>query len=136
MIFTIDRFAAICFPLHRRDCCLPGRAKYYAATAFFLAVVKNLPAFWTRGAEYKVIAGPNSTNVMILKSNCGCPTETALLVLQLFIATGFTRYATLEYGVFQTVLGGKLAIPRQFQLSSPDNFEDFFLCTVLHIFPP
>jgi len=70
VIFTIDRFSAICFPLQKNDCWLPSRAKYYALSAFLLAVAKNFPVFWTRGAEYQLV---NDT-VTVLVSNCGRPT--------------------------------------------------------------
>ena len=72
VVFTVDRYSAICFPLRKRDCWLPGRAKFYALAALLLAVAKNLAAFWTRGAEYL----PPATNdtVTVLVSNCGRPT--------------------------------------------------------------
>jgi len=71
VIFTVDRFSAICFPLRKqRDCWLASRAKYYALGALLLAACKNVPVFWTRGAEYKLI---NDT-VAVLVSNCGRPT--------------------------------------------------------------
>jgi len=70
VIFTIDRFSAICFPLHKHECWLPTRAKYYALGAFLLAVTKNFAVFWTRGAEYR----PVNDTVTVLVDNCGRPT--------------------------------------------------------------
>jgi len=70
VVFTIDRFSAICFPLRKRDWWTPRRAKYYALGAFMVAVSKNLAVFWTRGAEHVAI---NDT-VTVLVSNCGRPT--------------------------------------------------------------
>ena len=70
VVFTIDRFWAICFPLRKRDCWLPSRAKYYAIGAFVLAVTKNVPVFWTRGAEYLM----TNDTVAVLVHNCGRPT--------------------------------------------------------------
>ncbi|ELU09778.1 hypothetical protein CAPTEDRAFT_169933 [Capitella teleta] len=69
VIFTVDRFIAVCFPLEKKDYCLPSRSKYFATGALLLAVTKNFHVFWTRGAEY--ITVDNST---VLKSNCGRPT--------------------------------------------------------------
>jgi len=69
VIFTIDRFSAVCFPLQQRDHWLPHRAKYYALGAFLLAVTKNFPVFWTRGAEYRVV-----NDTVLVYNNCGRPT--------------------------------------------------------------
>lgn len=69
VIFTIDRFIAVCFPLSKKEYCLPSKAKYYSLGAFVLGIVKNFHVFWTRGAEFKLDG--NST---VLKSNCGRPT--------------------------------------------------------------
>jgi len=53
ILFTVDRFVAICFPLHKNSVCTTSRAKKYSLTAFMLAIFKNIHVFWTRGIEYK-----------------------------------------------------------------------------------
>ncbi len=69
VIFTVDRFIAVCFPLSKKAYCLPSKAKFYALGAVLLAITKNFHVFWTRGAEYIVVG-----NDTVLKSNCGRPT--------------------------------------------------------------
>ena len=70
VIFTVDRFIAVCFPLKKKDFCIPSRARIYCLCAFLLAVSKNFHVFWTRGAQYFPIKGSNETEVY----NCGRPT--------------------------------------------------------------
>ncbi|KAK2148109.1 hypothetical protein LSH36_515g01063 [Paralvinella palmiformis] len=69
MVFTVDRFIAVCFPLNKKDYCLISRARFYALAAFVCAVAKNFHVFWTRGAEYR----KDDNNATYLKSNCGRP---------------------------------------------------------------
>ena len=73
VVFTLDRFAAICFPLRRRHWWQPRRARYYALAAFLLATAKNFAVFWTRGAEY-LAANDTANTAPVLLSNCGRPT--------------------------------------------------------------
>lgn len=65
VLFTVDRFVAVSFPLQKSRVCVPRRSKIACVVVFFLCVAKNLHVFWTRGSEY-VIGG-------ILLSNCGKP---------------------------------------------------------------
>lgn len=53
VIFTIDRFIAVVFPLQKRRLCGPFRAQMYCALALLAAVAKNFHVFWTRGAQYR-----------------------------------------------------------------------------------
>ncbi len=69
VIFTVDRFIAVCFPLSKKACSMPSKAKFYALGALLLAILINVNVFWTRGAEYIVVG-----NDTVLKSNCGRPT--------------------------------------------------------------
>jgi len=80
VVFTVDRYIAVSFPLkHRRPCFRASNAKYYALAASLAAVAKNLHVFWTRGAEYRLSdAGTTtdgSTAELELVSNCGRPTD-------------------------------------------------------------
>lgn len=63
VLFTVDRFVAVCFPLQKTRICVPRRSKIACAVVFALSVVKNLHVFWTRGAEY------NSSGQLV--TNCG-----------------------------------------------------------------
>jgi len=84
VLFTLDRFVAVCFPLRRRTAVSrPSRAKYFAAGALVAAVGKNLHVMWTRGPEFN--ARPPSTDsgwttmtpedlVLVLVRVCGSPT--------------------------------------------------------------
>lgn len=65
VLFTVDRFVAVSFPLQKSRVCVPRRSKIACAVAFALCVAKNLHVFWTRGAEY-VQRG-------VLLTNCGKP---------------------------------------------------------------
>lgn len=56
VLFTLDRFVAVCFPLSNSQCCSYWKAKYYSLGALFAAIVKNLHVLWTRGAEYEYTA--------------------------------------------------------------------------------
>ena len=77
VIFTLDRFAAVCFPLRRRSAaCQPWRAKYFAAAALLAAVGKNLHVAWTRGPEFRTRIDGNGTTTtqLVLHLVCGRPT--------------------------------------------------------------
>lgn len=69
VIFTIDRFIAVCFPLAKTEVCKPSRAKFYCLGLFLVAFTKNFHVWWTRGAEYH-----NYNESLGLRSNCGRPT--------------------------------------------------------------
>ncbi|ELU03569.1 hypothetical protein CAPTEDRAFT_185632 [Capitella teleta] len=71
VIFTIDRFLAVCFPLTFRSTSSLFRARAAATGAFVIAICKSLHVFWTRGAEYHVLDGVDE---LLLVSNCGHPT--------------------------------------------------------------
>lgn len=93
VLFTLDRFVAVCFPMSTTECCVYWKAKYYSLAALFAATLKNFHVLWTRGAEYKAIDqalidsclnffglvddSPNSSSssvnvsVVGLVSNCG-----------------------------------------------------------------
>lgn len=82
VIFTVDRFIAVCYPLRTKNICVASRAPYFALGAVFLAIAKNIHVFWTRGAEYETeevwrpIEGTNSSmlvNVTMRVDNCGRP---------------------------------------------------------------
>lgn len=69
VVFTIDRFLAVWFPLNFRGGATSlSKSKMAVAGAFFAASLKNLHVFWTRGAEYHLIG-----DQFILVSNCGHP---------------------------------------------------------------
>ncbi len=69
VVFTIDRFIAVCFPLAKTEVCKPTRAKFYCLGLFLVAFSKNLHVLWTRGLEYR------DYNVSLgVRSNCGRPT--------------------------------------------------------------
>lgn len=73
VVFTVDRFVAVCFPLqHRHSYFSASVAKYYALAASLTAVVKNLHVLWTRGAEYRLVDDDDAQ--LELVSNCGRPT--------------------------------------------------------------
>jgi len=75
VIFTMDRFVAVCFPLERRSsACQPWRAKYFAAAAMLAAVGKNLHVLWTRGPQFEVRPSGNGTTELVLQLVCGRPT--------------------------------------------------------------
>ena len=75
VIFTMDRFVAVCFPFKRRSAaCQPWRAKYFAAAALVAAVAKNLHVLWTRGPEFEARKTVNGTTEMVLLQVCGRPT--------------------------------------------------------------
>ena len=69
VVFTFDRFVAVCFPLKKSQVCTTWRAWILVGFCVLLAIAKNLHVFWTRGAEYIMEGG-----VEMLKSNCGRPT--------------------------------------------------------------
>ena len=82
VIFTVDRFIAVCYPLKTKNICVASRAPYFAFSAFTLAVIKNFHVFWTRGAVYDVTtvnvtsfdaSGVNVTSLQNITEvyNCG-----------------------------------------------------------------
>lgn len=82
VLFTLDRFMAICFPMRKPECCMAWRAKYYCLGAALAAVAKNLHVIWTRGAEYQTktvyeyvdcVQVPTNNTITTIK-NCGYPT--------------------------------------------------------------
>jgi len=76
VLFTIDRFIAVCFPLkHRRSCFSATNAKFYAIAASLAAIVKNIHVFWTRGVEYRPVNGSTTDTELEFVSNCGRPTD-------------------------------------------------------------
>ena len=70
VIFTIDRFIAVCFPLAKTEVCKPRRAKFYCLGLFLIAISKNLHVFWTRGLEFE----EGVDGYLVFRSNCGRPT--------------------------------------------------------------
>ena len=48
VLFTLNRFVAICFPLKKPIVCSPSSVKYQASAVVAAAVCKNLHVFWTR----------------------------------------------------------------------------------------
>ena len=64
VVFTVDRFIAVAFPLCKKLVCLYGRARIYCLCTLAAAATKNAHVFWTRGAEY------DGTELM---KNCGRP---------------------------------------------------------------
>lgn len=83
VLFTLDRFMAICFPMKKTDCCLAWRAKYYCLGAALAAIAKNMHVFWTRGAQYQTqtvyeyvdcVQVPTNMTTTSLVTNCGYPT--------------------------------------------------------------
>lgn len=52
VLFTFDRFVAVCFPLQKRSVCAPRRAFVAFALIVLLWIIKNLHVFWTSGPEY------------------------------------------------------------------------------------
>jgi hypothetical protein len=53
VLFTVDRFVAVCFPLEKRGLMnVRSRAKILSFVTLLLAVGKNLHVCWTRDIEY------------------------------------------------------------------------------------
>ena len=80
VVFTVDRFIAVVFPLQKRRLCGPYRAQLYCIIALLAAVAKNFHVFWTRGAEYATIIvsrnnGTSNYSLVRLVSNCGRPND-------------------------------------------------------------
>ena len=77
VLFTVDRFVAVCFPLqHRRSRFSASTAKYYAVAASLAAITKNLHVLWTRGAEFRLTVNASTDDARLeLVSNCGRPTD-------------------------------------------------------------
>ena len=69
VVFTVDRFIAVAFPLCKKHMCLYGRARIYCLLTLVAAAAKNTHVFWTRGAVYTFNARLNVTEV----NNCGQP---------------------------------------------------------------
>lgn len=72
VIFTIDRFIAVCYPLKKNKFCRSSRAKLSCAVVFGAAILKNVHVLFTRGAQYKV-QGNRTSSTLLLISNCGKP---------------------------------------------------------------
>lgn len=52
VLFTFDRFIAVCFPLRKRSVCRPRRAVVAFVVVSLVWIAKNLHVFWTRGEEF------------------------------------------------------------------------------------
>ena len=79
VLFTLDRFVAVCFPLRGRHSAVsqPRRAKYFAAGALLAAVGKNLHVLWTRGPQFETRTSTDNgttTDELVLVRVCGRPT--------------------------------------------------------------
>ena len=55
VVFTLDRFLALVFPLSVKEICLPSRSKYNSLLVLILSICKNFHVFWTRGPEYETV---------------------------------------------------------------------------------
>ena len=66
--FTIDRFIAVCFPLHKKHLCTHKRIRIITVIILVIGVLVNLHLFWTVGIEYEYKNG-NAT----IKDKCGHP---------------------------------------------------------------
>lgn len=106
VLFTVDRFVAVCFPMRPSEYCLYWKAKYYSLAAVFAAMAKNLHVFFTRGAEIVVLdqtviedcknflenfhfnssalTASSNLTVVVLVSNCGA-TSTANKYFEAFV---------------------------------------------------
>lgn len=75
VVFTIDRFIAVCYPLKKNKFCRSSRAKISCAVVLGAATMKNVHVFFTRGAQYKETMQVNGTgsSSLLLISNCGKP---------------------------------------------------------------
>lgn len=79
VIFTVDRFIAISFPLKKTNFCRSSRAKLSCTVTLVIATLKNVHVVGTRGTQYR-IPPANETDVAVeaaaavLVSNCGKPT--------------------------------------------------------------
>lgn len=51
VLFTFDRFIAVCFPLQKRRFCVRQRAIVAWCVALLCCLGKNMHVFWTRGEE-------------------------------------------------------------------------------------
>ena len=67
VLFTFDRFIAVCFPLRKTHVCRPRKAVLFSAVAFMASCTQNVHVFWTRGAEQYQDDGITKT------TNCGKP---------------------------------------------------------------
>lgn len=120
VVFTLDRFVAVCFPLRKSEVCTTKRAKILGGSAFLLAILKNFHVFFTRGAEYKVGDDGESE----LKSNCGRPTPTAeyfenfirpWIVFTLVSAIPLILICAFNIGIVRTLL----CMPKSTPATSP-----------------
>lgn len=73
VVFTIDRFIAVCYPLKKTNFCRSSRAKVSCAIVLATAAVKNLHVLGTRGSQYRLDHPINRTTETVLVSNCGKP---------------------------------------------------------------
>ena len=53
VLFTFDRFIAVCFPLQKRAVCVPRRAYLACLVVLIVSITKNMHVFWTRGPQYR-----------------------------------------------------------------------------------
>ena len=67
VLFTFDRFIAVCFPLRKSNVCRPKKSLLFSAVVFFVSCAKNLHVFWTRGYDEYMDEGTLKTK------NCGRP---------------------------------------------------------------
>lgn len=106
VLFTIDRFVAVCFPMSTTEYCLYWKAKYYSFATLLAAMMKNFHVFFTRGAEIVVLdestiekcqnfltnfdfnsstlAESSNITAVVLISNCG-GTSTANKYFEAFV---------------------------------------------------
>ncbi len=67
VLFTFDRFIAVCFPLRKMNVCRPRKAVLFSVVAFVASCAKNVHVFWTRGYEAHLEGG------LLRATNCGKP---------------------------------------------------------------
>lgn len=68
VIFTLDRYVAVCHPLRKKAVCTAHRARYFSSVVIMVAVAKNAHVFWTRGIQYKM---DKVTKQLFIRKFCG-----------------------------------------------------------------